>query len=166
MTMRALSGLAVLVVVTACAGVEPAGRNSRASPPPQASEPAPAADLPPAALTRQAPTPLPPPPPETAAPDVASDARVAPATAPQPRAEDDEIVVRGQARRQTPPPEGDPRSTAERMADVRAWDQCVSRAQAHGEIDPMRPALDTPEELCARVLGMAERFAMPSSRRE
>lgn len=155
MMMRALAGFAALVVMSGCAGVESAGRNSRAPAPGQVSEPAP--EPPPPAQT---------PPPETGAPGVASGARVTPEPPPAPAPEDDEVVVRGQIERQIPPPEGDPRSTAERMRDVHAWDQCVSQAQAAGEIDPMRPALETPEELCARSLGMADRFAVPISRRE
>lgn len=148
MITRAFASLAALVLVTACAGVEPAGRNSGAAEPAPVSEP------------------LSPPPAETVAPNVASEARVTPEPRPQPRSSDDEVIVQGQVDRQVPPPEGDPRSTAERMRDVRAWDQCVSRAQAAGEVDPMRPAMETPEELCARALGMADRFAMPISRRQ
>lgn len=148
MITRAFAGLTALVLVTACAGVEPAGRSSGGS------ESAPASQQ------------LSPPPAEAAAPDVASEVRVTPEPRPQPRSSDDEVIVQGQVDRQVPPPEGDPRSTAERVRDVRAWDQCVSRAQAAGETDPMRPAMETPEELCARALGMADRFAVPVSRRE
>ncbi|GAM97524.1 proline-rich protein [alpha proteobacterium U9-1i] len=190
MKMRALAGLAVLVLATACAGVTPAGRNSGRAPsadaPPAMSTPAPvpAQQVQPAPRTVQQPAPLPPqqvqpapqtvqqsaplpPPPVERAPPVASEATVAPAPRPAPRdAEDDEVVVESTREGQVPPPEGDPRSNLERMRDVRAWDQCVSRAQARGESDPMRPALDTPEELCARSLGMSDRFAVPVSRRQ
>jgi|CXWL01.1.fsa_nt_gi hypothetical protein len=180
MMTRALTGLAALLLIASCAGVEPAGRNSRreASTPPPVSQPAPAPRAAPAlppptqtqsAQTQATPAPLPPPPVETrAVPDVASQARVTPEPRPVRRepSEDDDIVVQGQAERQVPAPNGDPRSTIERVRDVRAWDQCVSRAQAAGEVDPMRPALETPEELCSRSLGMADRMAVPISRRE
>jgi len=63
------------------------------------------------------------------------------------------------------PPQGDPRSNEERMADIRAWDQCVIQVQSAFDADPMRPQLTTPEEYCRDSLGMAERTAVPLSRR-
>jgi hypothetical protein len=79
---------------------------------------------------------------------------------------DEEVIVPGQRERQVPPPDGDPRSTSERMQDIRAWDDCVLRVQAAFERDPMRPALEEPEDYCARSLGMADRLAVPQSRLE
>ena len=55
---------------------------------------------------------------------------------------------------------------AERMEDVRAWDRCVIAVQSATESDPMRPQLTTPEEYCRQSLGMADRTAVPASRRE
>lgn len=81
-------------------------------------------------------------------------------------AADDDIVVPGQREQQVRPPAGDPRSTAQRMEDVRAWDQCVTRAQAAFESDPMRPQLTTPEDYCGQSLGMTSRLAVPESRRQ
>ena len=75
------------------------------------------------------------------------------------------MVVPGQRVRQITPP-GDPRSTSERMEDIRAWDQCVTRVQAAYERDPMRPQLDSPEQYCSRSLGMSDRDAIPMSRQE
>lgn len=82
-----------------------------------------------------------------------------------PNPQDDEVVVPGQRERQITPP-GDPRSTSERMEDIRSWDQCVTRVQSAYERDPMRPQLDSPEQYCARSLGMADRDAVPISRQE
>jgi hypothetical protein len=88
-------------------------------------------------------------------------------TAPRrPASTEDEIVVPGQVRTQVPPPQGDPRSNEERMADVRAWDQCVMQVQNAFDADPMRPQLTTPEEYCATSLGMAERTAVPIARQQ
>jgi hypothetical protein len=67
---------------------------------------------------------------------------------------------------QVPPPAGDPRNNEERRADVRAWDQCVMQVQSAFDSDPMRPQLTTPEEYCSQSLGMAERMAVPVSRRQ
>ncbi|MGH6951365.1 MAG: hypothetical protein ACREH4_10850, partial [Vitreimonas sp.] len=75
------------------------------------------------------------------------------------------IVVPGQREMQVQPPSGDPRSVAERTRDVRAWDQCITASQSAFESDPMRPQLDSPEEQCSRSLGMANRTAVPDSRR-
>jgi hypothetical protein len=78
----------------------------------------------------------------------------------------DDVVVPGVRERQVPAPGGDPRSNAERMQDIRAWDQCVMRVQGAAEADPMRPQLVTPEDYCSQSLGMAERTSVPQSRLE
>lgn len=135
--------LAALIALAACAGIAPAGRNSEPMPlPADESAPAPAGPV--------------------AAPNVSLPAP-APARAANP--DDADVVVRGQVRNQVPPPAGDPRSTSERIQDIRAWDQCVTHAQAIGETDPMRPQLDTPEDVCRTSLGMTSRSAVPASRR-
>jgi hypothetical protein len=172
MKMRALAGMTALVLVAACAGVTSAGRNaSRASETPAASTQTTQAPLPAprAQPTQQAQVtqsaPLPPPPAETQGPPVASGVTIAPAARPAPRnTDDDEVVVESTRQSQVPPPEGDPRTNSERMRDIRAWDQCVTRAQGRAESDPMRPSLTTPEELCTEALGMASRTAVPDSR--
>ena len=189
-----LAALAVCVSLGACANLEPAGRNANrdpAPPRPAAARPAPApavAPLP--APTVSAPTPAPSaapvisapapapapvvaapsPAPAPAAARPAATPTPAPAAAPSsgrftPNPQDDEVVVPGQRDRQITPP-GDPRSTSERMEDIRSWDQCVSRVQAAYERDPLRPQLDSPEEYCARSLGMSNRDAIPMSRQE
>jgi len=176
-----LAAAAALMAVAACAGVEPVGRNAQQSaasapapaprtvaPAPQtvaptpapAQTPAPVAQAPAAQTqpqaTAPAPTPTPAPTPAaTPTPTPTSDADV----------DDGSIVVPGQRDVQVQPPSGDPRSVAERMEDVRAWDQCVTQVQAAFERDPMRPQLDSPEEYCSRTLGMRDRTAVPASRR-
>jgi hypothetical protein len=83
----------------------------------------------------------------------------------QPQSGGGDIVVPGQVERQVPAPDGDPRSTAERMADIRAWDRCVMQVQGQASADPMRPQLELPEEVCRNELGMANRTAVPARRR-
>ena len=128
------------------------------TPAPVVSAPTPAPA--PATIARPAPTPAP----AVAAP--------APTPAPanergtfNPNPQDDEVVVPGQRERQITPP-GDPRSTSERMEDIRAWDRCVMTVQNAYERDPMRPQLDSPEQYCSRSLGMSNRDAVPMSRQE
>lgn len=117
------------------------------------------------------PTPTPPPVQRTTPPAPVAAPNVAvPTPAPTPAANrtaaGDDIIVSGQGRTQVPPPAGDPRSNEERRADVRAWDQCITQVQGAFDSDPMRPQLTTPEEYCAQSLGMAERNAVPVSRRQ
>jgi hypothetical protein len=82
----------------------------------------------------------------------------------QPEPDDDEIVVPGRVQRPVPPPPGDPRTDAQRMRDIRAWDRCVIYAENFGERDPMKYQPQSPEEYCSRRLGMADRLAVPISR--
>ncbi|MGE0045030.1 MAG: hypothetical protein AB7J28_13620 [Hyphomonadaceae bacterium] len=77
---------------------------------------------------------------------------------------DDGVVVRGQIERPVPAPPGDPRTSAQRMEDIRAWDRCVNHAQNIGDQDPTRYQAESPEELCRRTLGMADREALPATR--
>lgn len=152
--LKRVAAFAALLAATACAGVEPAGRSAaRAPAPPVASAPVGRALEAPAAE------------PSVAAP-VAAPAVSAPAPASRPasRSGEDEIVIPGQTERQVAPPNGDPRNRIERMEDVRAWDECVTGVQAAFETDPMRPQLETPEDVCSRSLGMASRDAVPDSR--
>ncbi len=171
-----------------------ATRGPEPSRPPAAATPAPAPARAPAAAPLPAPVPATAAPAPSSAPLVttqprASEAapvastpapRAAPAAAsPAPAAasapsrqgtftpdpQDDEVVVPGQRDRQITPP-SDWRSASERMEDLRAWDQCVTRVQAAYERDPMRPQLDSPEQYCARSLGMSDRDAIPISRQE
>ncbi|MGE0829915.1 MAG: hypothetical protein AB7O04_11255 [Hyphomonadaceae bacterium] len=78
---------------------------------------------------------------------------------------DDDLVVRGQVDRQIPLPPGDPRTDAQRMRDIRAWDRCVLRAQSAADTDPTRYQAESPEELCASSLGMADRLSLPARSR-
>lgn len=150
---------AAVVLLAACGSVQSAGRNARE-----------AAPAPPPPVATQAPAPRQAaPPPSAAAPGVTVAQPAQPAqSAPEPTQRSGgggDIVVPGQVERQVPAPAGDPRSTAERMADIRAWDRCVMQVQGRGDGDPTRPQLDTPEELCRSELGMASRTAVPASRR-
>ncbi|MEQ1818554.1 MAG: hypothetical protein ABL871_08080 [Terricaulis sp.] len=105
--------------------------------------------------------------PPAVAPQVTAPPSAGPApTAPRAQSTDDDVVVQGQVQTQVPPPAGDPRTNEERRADVRSWDQCVSQVQSAFDSDPMRPQLTTPEEYCSQSLGMAERTAVPVSRRQ
>lgn len=97
------------------------------------------------------------------APNAAASNVTTPAPSPTTGSNDEEVVVPGQVTRQLPTP-ADPRTTTQRMADIRAWDDCVLRLQGRAE-DPTRPQLDPPEEICRRTLGMSERTAVPNSRR-
>lgn len=147
--------LAGAVALAACAGIAPAGRNASGAD-------APLGPAPTIVGTETAPDPAPPELPPVAALNV-SVAVAAPV--PRRASGEDEIVVPGQVQRQIPPPNGDPRSRAERIEDVRAWDQCVTSVQAAFESDPMRPQLRSPEETCGASLGMARRDGVPESRR-
>ena len=143
-----------------------------APPPPQSvasppSQPAAAPALPsppPQRMTSATPAPVAAPP--SRPPPMAAPSPIAPAStrpvAPNPQ--DDEVVVPGQVERQVRAPD-DPRSTSERMQDINAWDRCVTHVQAAFESDPMRPQLDSPEDYCSQSLGMANRNAVPESRR-
>lgn len=184
-----MAGLAL--ALSACAGVESAGRNAQrgpqpapvtrsappapqtaALPPPQqqqaaatAPTPAPRASeltTPPASVATPSPEPIPTQTPPVAAPQVRAPTPTA--APPRPRSDDDDIVVPGQAQEQVIAPQGDFRSREQRNEDVRAWDQCVSSVQAVYERDPMRPQLNSPEDYCSQSLGMASRDAIPDSR--
>ena len=115
--------------------------------------------------------PAPPPPFAESAPAPAPNATMAapgvtlPPEPPPPPARDGELVVPGQRERPVEPVAADPRTNAERMRDIRAWDDCVMRAQGSAETDPSRPQLTTPEEVCANSLRMSGRTAVPDRRR-
>lgn len=177
--------LAASIALAGCANMESAGRNAQRAPAPPAmadEAPAPRAQTAPPVQT-PAPTPTParapalttPPPQQQAqlpAPQQQAQAAAPAVTVPTPpprRVDADEtdadIVVPGQREQQVRPPSGDPRSTAERAEDVRAWDRCVVEVQSAFESDPMRPSLESPEEHCRQSLGMRNRTAVPESRR-
>ncbi|MES1158561.1 MAG: hypothetical protein ABUL42_01575 [Terricaulis silvestris] len=155
MGVTRLAALAALAFVASCTGFEPAGRSaSREAPPPVAAQPAAA----PAVAPAPAAAPVTPPPGAVTVPGVA-------VTPPPPRRGDDnDIVVPGVQQRQVQPPHGDPRTESERMADIRAWDRCITHVQDAGARDPTRPSLDDPEDYCRRSLGMANRLAVPLNR--
>ncbi|HRE43860.1 MAG TPA: hypothetical protein PKY87_07795 [Terricaulis sp.] len=149
-----LAALAALGALAACASMEPAGRNARE-----------AAPAPPPAVVQTAPQAAQPAP-QVAAPGVTVNAPPTPNPAePQRTANGGDIVVPGQQERQVPVPDGDPRSASERMADIRAWDRCVTQVQRRADSDPTRPSFDVPEDVCRSELGMANRNAVPNRRR-
>lgn len=182
-----IAAAAALIALAGCAGMESAGRNAARSPeptrvtssPPPAAAPAPAPTMaapPPVAAAPVSPPPsaastAPPPaasPPErviTQASPSAPEIEEEPSVTTASRSGDD-VVVPGVRERQVPAPGGDPRSNAERMQDIRAWDQCVMRVQGAAEADPLRPQLVTPEDYCSQSLGMANRTSIPQSRLE
>lgn len=80
--------------------------------------------------------------------------------------DEENVVVPGVRERQVQAPNGDPRSNAERMEDIRSWDRCVMRAQGAAEADPLSPQLETPEDYCRESLGMTNRNSIPASRLE
>ena len=146
MASRLIAGLIVTLALSACASAEPEDTTPTAS----------------AQSTAQSGTMGAPP--ANAAPNVAARDVAAPPPARTATADNDAVVVPGARQRQVPAPNGDPRSTQERMEDIRAWDTCVMRVQGQAESNPNRPALDTPEDLCRRSLGMNDRLAVPASR--
>lgn len=172
-----IAAAAALIALAGCAGMESAGRNASRSPEPTRVTSAPPAETAPAP-TASAPVASPPPVSEAALPPPSTASSAPPVSAAQPALpppqadqpvtarDDDDVVVPGQRERQVRPPNGDPRSNAERMEDIRAWDQCVIRVQAAYDRDPMRPQLDTPEDYCRESLGMADRDSIPASRLE
>jgi pyruvate/2-oxoglutarate dehydrogenase complex dihydrolipoamide acyltransferase (E2) component len=140
--MRTIAAALLGFALAACAGGPPPGPAERQ---------APGAALPPPAATTPAPQPevVPTPPPAPPA---------------QPRSGD--IVVPAPPRPETSaPPPRDPRSVAERREDVRAWDRCVLAIQGRSETGT-RPQLESPEEICAKQLGMAGRDAVPLKRQD
>ncbi len=150
-----LAAFVALGALAACASMEPAGRNAREAapaPPPPVSQPAPQAQPAPA--------------PSVAAPGVSVQTPApAPSEQQQRSANGGDIVVPGQREQQVPVPDGDPRSASERMADIRAWDRCVTQVQRRANSDPTRPSFDVPEDVCRSELGMANRNAVPNRRR-
>ena len=153
---------AMAALMAGCAGMESAGRN--ASRGPDAAPPPSVANTP--APTAAAPTPEPAPPAPTVGAATAPAPTEPPTQSVDTRAGGNDVVVPGMRERQVPAPGGDPRSTAERMQDIAAWDRCVMRVQSAFESDPMRPQLESPEEYCRQSLGMADRDAIPISRQE
>jgi hypothetical protein len=194
MRALSIAAIAAVLVLAGCAGVEPVGRNAQraeqqAPAATRAPAPRPAATQlpPPAPATTPQPAPqqqatLTPPPaqaaptPQTAAPQIVTPAP-APAPVQQAAAQpprralntspnNDEVIVPGQVQRQVLPPQADPRSNSERMEDIRAWDRCVIEVQGAAlDSDPTSPQLETPEDVCRNELGMAERTAVPITRR-
>ncbi len=168
-----IAAAVVLIALAGCAGMESAGRSAErapatprvaSAPPPPAAASAPLSPPPAAAAVAPAPSAAETPP--SASADPAPPAQADPPVATAARSDDNTVVVPGVRERQVQAPDGDPRSNAERMQDIRAWDRCVMRAQAAGEADPLRPQLVMPEDYCRESLGMANRLAVPASRLE
>lgn len=175
MQIRCAAAFTSLVLLAACAGMEPSGRSAEqgaapapatrtlVEPPPSASLPPPQQTPAPPPVAQQTPAPTPPAAQQSEPAGVASPA--VPPPPPVRRTTGNEVVVPGVRERQVESPDEDPRSTTERMRDIRAWDRCVMRIQGRADSDPMRPQLESPEEVCSRSLGMASRTAVPDSRR-
>ncbi len=139
--------LAAALIVGACASDPSPAPVARApAPPPEVSAAAPGVSVP----TGEG----------VAAPGV-----TLPPEPPPPVRGDESLTVPGGRERPVEAPEGDPRTEAERMRDIRRWDECVMRQQGASEGDALRPQLTSPEEVCSRQLGMASRRAVPEARR-
>lgn len=158
--------VALTVSLAGCAGLEPAGRNAARSPssapPARAESPAPPPAQTAPGQQTVAPT-LAPAQQQVAPPPAAAQAEETQTARAQ--SPDDDVVVPGQVR-PLPQPPGDPRTSEERIRDIRAWDQCVMQVQGAFDADPMSPQLTTPEEYCAQSLGMADRTAVPVGRQQ
>jgi hypothetical protein len=168
-----IAAAAALIALAGCAGMESAGRNASRGTERVANAPAPApADVAPPPPSAPAPSTLAPPsavasaPPPAASTQAETQRPITTAARSDEDEDDATVVVPGVRERQVQPPNGDPRSSAERMQDIRAWDQCVMRVQSAAEADPMSPQLDTPEDYCSQSLGMSNRTAIPQSRLE
>jgi hypothetical protein len=157
--------------------MEPAGRNaSRADAPPPAPverrapvTPPPAYVPPPPSQTYSAPPPQTQPQPAPVAqaqssPTVGAQSVAAPPPPPQRQADPDADVTVQAPARQLEAPRGDSRSVSERREDMQTWDRCVLSVQQTYESDPTEPVLDSPEEICRRQLGQANRTAVPAAR--
>jgi hypothetical protein len=172
-----VAAAAALIALAGCAGLEPAGRNAT-----RADAPSPPARTASAQTQRSAPVAPPPsyvpPPPSqvhSPAPPVAQQAQLqpppvaapsvaAPAPPPPPPPANNEDVTVVAPARQIEPPHGDPRSVAERREDIQIWDHCVLQVQQTYAADPLEPETETPEDICRRQLGQANRTAVPTSR--
>jgi len=71
----------------------------------------------------------------------------------------EEVIIAPNAKRATPP-DGDPRSVGERREQRTQFDKCVLRAK---EPDSYDPVSSTPEEMCAKRMGMSDRDSVPVS---
>lgn len=142
--IRTAVGIGVACALAACAATQPLPQDR-----------APGA-LPPPANAGAAPDPAP-------APGAAGRPIPPPKPTPAPPIRQGDIAV--QPERPAPPP-GDVRTAAQRIDDIAAWDRCVLRAQSLDD-NPGRanPVASSPEEYCRQRLGMADRLAVPNSRR-
>lgn len=164
---------AALIALAGCAGFESAGRNATrgASVPATAPAPRSAPVAPPPSYVPPPPSqqqaqaqPVQTQPVQTQQPSVvAPSISVAPAP-PPPRGDDNADVTVQAPARQVQAPRGDPRSVSERREDIQRWDTCVMAVQQTISSDPLEPVLETPEEVCRRQLGQADRNAVPTSR--
>jgi hypothetical protein len=151
--------------------MEPAGRNAARDNAPIASAPversAPVAPPPSYVPPPPSSTYAPPPPPvqqAQAAPPVSAPSVAAPPPPPQQQADPNADVTVQAPARQLEAPRGDSRSVSERREDIQTWDHCVLAVQQTYESDPTEPVLETPEEVCRRQLGQANRTAVPAAR--
>jgi hypothetical protein len=158
-----LAATVALVALAGCAGLQPAGRTAQRQAEAEASYPAPVTPPPSSTLPPPAPVQMQTPPP-VAAQNVTVAAPTPPPSPPAHPRDPNEVTVTGTApEQQVRPPNGDPRSVAERREDIRNWDHCVMQQLAQNS-DPNQPTLETPEDVCSHQLGQASRNAVPASR--
>ena len=93
--------------------------------------------------------------------------RPAPTNAEELPADPNEVeVLAPEVERPAPPTLGDPRTPTEIMNARRAWNRCIARADRIArDSAPSQVAMDSPEELCRRSLGMQGPDDIPASQR-
>jgi len=161
------AAVAALIALAGCAGFVSAGRNSTRGAPEPIPNAAPAPVAPPPAYVPPPPSQAQTRPAQTAPaqqPSIAAPSLSVAPPPPQPRADDNADVTVQAPARQVQAPRGDPRSVSERREDVQRWDTCVMQVQQTYASDPLEPETETPEEVCQRQLGQANRNSVPTSR--
>ncbi len=159
------AAIAALIALAGCAGFASAGRNSSRGAPDPVPAAAPVAPPPSYAPPPPSQTQTQAPPVQTAqAPPPMAAPSVSVAPPPPARSDDDADVTVQAPARQVQAPRGDPRSVSEQREDIQNWDHCVMQVQQTYASDPLEPETETPEEVCQRQLGQANRTAVPTSR--
>lgn len=93
---------------------------------------------------------------------LAQDGGTDPLVLPQKGGSGDSIVVPGTVEREVKLPDGDVRSTRQRMRDRARFDRCVMKVKDRESDSPgANPVGNSPEEYCSQRLGMRDRNAAP-----
>jgi hypothetical protein len=149
--VRTALAVMALAIVTACSSTS-SQRASALPPPPVADAPVASGVVGASGVTFG----NAPPPPATPVDPVRIDEDKDPST----------IVTTGRLEDRPVSPDGDPRNAIQRRQDARAWDRCILSVQRQmAQQEGVNPVGNSPEEYCARTLGMSSRDAVPNSRR-